>query len=70
LAQCAKLALAFSRKRIRAQEGFRRIRGHKEMGALAAALGRSNAGERLELAAEQVFIYQISLNEPAEILTI
>jgi hypothetical protein len=40
------------------------------MGALAAALGRSNAGERLELAAEQVFIYQISLNEPAEILTI
>jgi hypothetical protein len=28
---------------LRAQEGFRRIRGHKEMGALAAALGRSGS---------------------------
>lgn len=72
---------------LRAQEGFRRIRGHKEMGALAAALGRSScaasslrsssatparpsAGDRLELAAEQVFSYRISINQPAEILTI
>ncbi|HBE23931.1 MAG TPA: IS256 family transposase [Verrucomicrobiales bacterium] len=28
---------------LRAQEGFRRVRGHKEMGALAAALGRSGS---------------------------
>ena len=28
---------------LRAQEGFRRIRGHKELGALAAALGRSGS---------------------------
>ena len=28
---------------LRAQEGIRRIRGHKEMGALAAAPGRSNS---------------------------
>jgi hypothetical protein len=26
---------------LRAQEGFRRVRGHKELGDLAAALGRS-----------------------------
>jgi hypothetical protein len=28
---------------LRAQEGFRRVRGHKELGALAAALGRSGS---------------------------
>ncbi len=28
---------------LRAQEGFRRVRGHKELGALAAALGRAGS---------------------------
>lgn len=71
---------------LRAQEGFRRIHGHKEMGALAAALGRSgsaasslrsssapperpNAGERSELAGGSGFSYQMSISQPAEILT-
>lgn len=72
---------------LRAQEGFRRIRGHKEMGALAAALGRSgsaawslrsssaaparpSAGGNSELAVQQPFSYQMSISQPAEILTI
>ena len=72
---------------LRAQEGFRRVRGHKEMGALAAALersgsaalslrsspatpARSSAGEHNELAGEIGFSYQISISQPAEILTI
>lgn len=72
---------------LRAQEGFRRIRGHTEMGALAAALGRSgsaawslrsssaaparpSAGGNSELAVQQPFSYQMSISQPAEILTI
>lgn len=71
---------------LRAQEGFHRIHGHKEMGALAAALGRSgsaasslrsssapperpSAGERSELAGGSGFTYQMSISQPAEILT-
>jgi len=30
---------------LRAQEGFRRIRGHKELGALATALERAGAAD-------------------------
>lgn len=72
---------------LRAQEGFRRVRGHKELGALAAALGRAgsaasslrssaapparpSAKEQSELAGEIKFSYQISISQPAEILTI
>jgi hypothetical protein len=72
---------------LRAQEGFRRVRGHKELGALAAALGgagsaasslrssaappaRPSAKEQSELAGEIKFLYQMSISQPAEILTI
>ena len=30
---------------LRAQEGFRRVRGHKELGALATALGRAGSAD-------------------------
>ena len=70
----------------RAQEGFRRGKGHKELGQLATALGRAgsaasslrsssappsrpSAEERLELASEIRFSYQMSISQPAEILT-
>jgi transposase-like protein len=72
---------------LRTQEGFRRVRGHKELGALATALersgsaasslrsssappDRSSAGDQLELAREIGFSYQMSISQPAEILTI
>jgi putative transposase len=72
---------------LRAQEGFRRVRGHKELGALAAALGRAgsaasslrssaapparpSAKEQSELAMKTGFSYQMSISQPAEILTI
>lgn len=72
---------------LRAQEGFRRVGGHKELGALAAALGRAggaasslrssaapparpSAQEQFELAGEIKFSYQMSISQPAEILTI
>ena len=71
---------------LRAQEGFRRVKGHKELGQLATALGRAgsaasslrsssappsrpSAEERLELASEIRFSYQMSISQPAEILT-
>jgi hypothetical protein len=47
---------------LRAQEGFRRIHGHKEMGKLATALGG--------LAGGSGFSYHMSISQPAEILTI
>jgi transposase-like protein len=72
---------------LRAQEGFRRVRGHKELGDLATALGRAgsaasslrsssapparpSAEEHCELARETTFSYRMSINQPAEILTI
>ena len=72
---------------LRAQEGFRRVKGHKELGQLATALGRAgsaasslrsssapparpSAGEQIELAGETGFSYQMSISQPAEILTI
>jgi hypothetical protein len=39
---------------LRAQEGFRRVRGHKELGDLAAALGRAGR-DYSELAGETGF---------------
>lgn len=50
---------------LRAQEGFRHVRGHKELGDLAAALGSHS-----ELAGEIGFSYRISISRPAETLTI
>jgi len=49
---------------LRAEEGFRRVKGHKELGQLATALGRagSGAGERSELASEIGFSYRMSIS--------
>ena len=67
---------------LRAQEGFRRVRGHKELGALAAALeraggaaeaaepARSIANDDTELAGEIRFSYRMSINQSVDILTI
>lgn len=67
---------------LRAQEGFRRVRGHKELGALAAALeraggaaeaaepARSIAKDDTELAGEIRFSYRMSINQSVDILTI
>jgi hypothetical protein len=41
--------------------------GHRELGALAAALGR--AGEQKELAADIRFTYQCVISPPSEIST-
>jgi hypothetical protein len=49
---------------LRAQEGFRRFLGHKELGDLAAALG-----DHFELAGETGFSYRMSISQLAEILT-
>jgi putative transposase len=71
---------------LRAQEGFRRVRGHKEMGELATALGRAgsaasslrssstaparpSAQVHFGLAVEHGLTYQMSVSQPAEILT-
>ncbi len=51
---------------LRAQEGFRRVRGHKELGDLAADFP---AGDHWELAGEIGFTYRMSISQPAEILT-
>lgn len=72
---------------LRAQEGFRRVRGHNELGRLAAALERSGsaasslrsssappdlsgAEEKCELARGNESSYQMSISQPADILTI
>jgi putative transposase len=72
---------------LRAQEGFRRVRGHKEMGELATALGRAgsaasslrsssaaparpSAQVHFGLAVEHGLTYQMSVSQPAEILTL
>lgn len=71
---------------LRAQEGFRRVRGHRQLGELAGALARAgsaasslrsslapparaSAEEHSELAAMTGFSYQMSISQPAEILT-
>jgi hypothetical protein len=55
---------------LRAQEGFRRVKGHKELGQLATALepARPSAEEHLELAIEIGFSCLISSSQPAEIM--
>jgi hypothetical protein len=72
---------------LRSQEGFRRVRGHNELGRLAAALerpgsaasslrsssappDRSSAEEKCELARSNESSYQMSISQPADILTI
>jgi hypothetical protein len=51
---------------LRAQEGFRRVRGHKELGQLATALGRDGGAdeERSDEAAEPA---RPSAGEPSEL---
>ena len=57
---------------LRAEEGFRWVKGHKELGQLATALGRagSGAGERSELASDSGFSYRMSISQPAGTSTI